>query len=66
MSAMNVAVVVNGGIGETLQTTPLIRTLRTGLPQAHLILVCPGSAEVIASGIRPIDEVVASTTADLH
>lgn len=61
---MNVAVVVNGGIGETLQATPLIRTLRTGRPQAHLILVCPASAAVIAAGIRPIDEVIALAALD--
>ena len=63
---MNIAVVVNGGIGETLQTTPLLRTLREGIPQARLVLVCPASARAVAAGIPPVDEVAALTSLDGH
>jgi len=59
---MNVAVLVTGGISETLQTTPLLRTLRAGLPQARLTLLCPASAGLVAAGIAPVDEAVALTS----
>jgi len=56
---MNVAVLVTGGISETLQTTPLLRTLRAGLPQARLTLFCPANAGLVATGIPQVDDVVA-------
>lgn len=56
---VNIVVVVTGGISETLQTTPLLRTLRAGDPSAHITLLCPETAEVVAEGIPPVDQVVA-------
>jgi ADP-heptose:LPS heptosyltransferase len=52
-------VVVAGGISETLQATPLLRTLRAGEPSAQITLICPLSAQAIAEGVPPVDEVVA-------
>src|SRR5438105_5589682 len=59
LSGMNVAVLVTGGISETLQATPLLRTLRAGVPQARLTLFCPASARLVAAGIPPVDDAVA-------
>jgi ADP-heptose:LPS heptosyltransferase len=56
--AVDIAVVVNGGMAETLQTTPLLRTLRAGYPTARISLVCPSTATDLADGIPPVDQVV--------
>lgn len=56
---MNIAVVVSGGLAETLLATPLLRTLRAGLPDARLTLLCPGTALVLADGIPAVDEIIA-------
>lgn len=50
--------VVNGGMAETLQSTPLLRTLRAGYPTARIALVCPTTAVDVADGIPPVDKVV--------
>lgn len=50
--------VVNGGMAETLQSTPLLRTLRAGYPTARIALVCPSTAADVADGIPPVDMVV--------
>jgi ADP-heptose:LPS heptosyltransferase len=55
---VDIAVVVNGGIAETLQSTPLLRTLRAGYPTARIALVCPSTAVDLADGIPPVDQVV--------
>jgi heptosyltransferase II len=55
---VDIAVVVNGGVAETLQATPLLRTLRAGLPTARIVLVCPSSASDLADGIPPVDQVI--------
>jgi len=55
---VDIAVVVNGGMAETLQATPLLRTLRAGYPTARIALVCPSTATDIADGIPPVDQVV--------
>jgi ADP-heptose:LPS heptosyltransferase len=55
---VDIAVVVNGGVAETLQSTPLLRTLRAGLPSARIVLVCPSTAADLAEGIPPVDLVV--------
>jgi ADP-heptose:LPS heptosyltransferase len=55
---VDIAVVVNGGMAETLQSTPLLRTLRAGYPTARIALVCPSTAADIADGIPPVDQVV--------
>ena len=53
---VNIAVIVSGGITETLQATPLLRTVRAGSPQARIVLLCPASAAAIADGIPAVDE----------
>ena len=55
---MDIAVVVNGGMAETLQSTPLLRTLRAGHPTARIALVCPTTAVDLADGIPPVDRVI--------
>jgi ADP-heptose:LPS heptosyltransferase len=55
---VDIAVVVNGGVAETLQSTPLLRTLRAGFPTARIALVCPSTAVDIADGIPPVDLVI--------
>src|SRR5579864_8177648 len=57
-SAVDIAVVVNGGMAETLQSTPLLRTLRAGYPTARIALVCPSTATDVADGIPPVDQVI--------
>lgn len=49
---------VNGGVAETLQSTPLLRTLRAGFPTARIVLVCPSTAADLAEGIPPVDLVI--------
>jgi ADP-heptose:LPS heptosyltransferase len=55
---VDIAVVVNGGMAEVLQATPLLRTLRAGYPTARIALLCPSTAADIADGIPPVDQVV--------
>jgi ADP-heptose:LPS heptosyltransferase len=55
---VDIAVVVNGGMAETLQSTPLLRTLRAGFPTARIVLVCPSTAADLADGIPPVDRVI--------
>src|SRR6202142_4432489 len=55
---VDIAVVVNGGMAETLQSAPLLRTLRAGYPTASLPLVCPPPAVALADGIPPVDKVI--------
>ena len=55
---MDIAVVVTGGVAETLQSTPLLRTLRAGLPTARITLICPATAAEVADGIPPVDQVI--------
>src|SRR5579862_9086732 len=57
-SAVDIAVVVNGGMVETLQATPLLRTLRAGYPTARIALICPSTAVELADGIPPVDLVI--------
>src|ERR1700687_3365212 len=55
---VDIAVVVNGGVAETLQSTPLLRTLRAGFPSARIVLFCPSTAADLAEGIPPVDLVI--------
>jgi lipopolysaccharide heptosyltransferase II len=55
---VDIAVVVNGGVAETLQSTPLLRTLRAGFPSARIVLLCPSTAADLAEGIPPVDLVI--------
>ena len=62
VSRVNIAVVVAGGLSETLQSTPLLRTLRAGLPQARITLFGPQAATPIIEGIPAIDAFHTSAT----
>lgn len=55
---MNIAVIVDGGLTETLQATPLLRTLRAGLPRSRIVLVCPSTAVDVAECVPPVDRVL--------
>lgn len=55
---MNIAVLVEGGLVETLQTTPLLRTLASGVEEAHLTLVGPRVAAQLTGSLPGVDEVV--------
>jgi heptosyltransferase-2 len=57
-ASVDIAVVVTGGMAETLQATPLLRTLRAGYPTARIALVCPSTAVDVADGIPPVDSVI--------
>jgi ADP-heptose:LPS heptosyltransferase len=63
---MNIVVMVKGGIAETLQATPLLRTLRAGDPQARITLLCPAVAAVVGAGIPAVDQVVATRALEPH
>jgi ADP-heptose:LPS heptosyltransferase len=64
VSRVNIAVVVTGGLSETLQSTPLLRTLRAGLPQARITLFGPQTATPIIEGIPAIDAFQTSAALD--
>ncbi|MBV8195415.1 MAG: glycosyltransferase family 9 protein [Candidatus Dormibacteraeota bacterium] len=63
---MRIAVVVAGGMGETLQATPLLRTLRAGFPQARISLLHPRLATAVACGIPSADELVPERCLEGH
>jgi heptosyltransferase-2 len=63
---MNIVVMVDGGIAETLQATPLLRTLRAGAPQARITLLCPAVAALVGAGIPAVDAVVATRALEPH
>ena len=56
--AVNIAVIVGGGMTETIQATPLLRTLRAGSSQARITLLCPSSGAAVAQGVPAVDELV--------
>ncbi|HKR99626.1 MAG TPA: glycosyltransferase family 9 protein [Candidatus Dormibacteraeota bacterium] len=58
MAPVNVAVLVSGGIAETILATPLLATLRAGDPEGQHTLLCPHSAGVIADGLPGATTVV--------
>ena len=55
---MRVLVLVWGRQVETLQASPLIRTLDAGLPDAHITVACSPAAARIARGLKEADEVL--------
>jgi ADP-heptose:LPS heptosyltransferase len=55
---VDIAVVVGGGITETLQATPLLRSLRAGAPDATITLLCPESATALRGGLPGVDDTV--------
>src|SRR5437899_1116513 len=48
---MNVLVIVDGGLVETLQASTLVRSLRGGLEGAEVTVACPPAAAAVASAI---------------
>ena len=50
--------VVGGGITETLQATPLLRSIRAGAPDAKITLLCPEAASALAGGLPGVDDTV--------
>lgn len=55
---VDIAVVVGGGITETLQATPLLRSLRAGAPDARITLLCPEVAAALSGGLPGVDDTV--------
>lgn len=55
---VDIAVVVGGGITETLQATPLLRSLRAGAPDAKITLLCPQTASPLSGGLPGVDDTV--------
>lgn len=55
---MGIAVVVTGGVSETILATPLLGTLREGRRDEHLTLLCPEVATAVAQGVHTADEAV--------
>lgn len=53
---MDIAVVVAGGVTETLHATPLLRTLRAGEPESRIVLLCPASAATLWGGLPGVDQ----------
>ena len=46
---MNVLVIVDGGLVETLQASPLVRSLAGGLDGARVTVACPPVAAALAA-----------------
>lgn len=55
---MNIAVLVEGGLVETLQATPLLRTLASGVEEAHLTLVGPRVSAQLAGSLPGVDALI--------
>jgi ADP-heptose:LPS heptosyltransferase len=55
---MDIAVVVTGGITETLHATPLLRTLRAAEAESRIVLLCPASAAPLSGGLPGVDQTV--------
>lgn len=55
---MKIGVVVQGGLVETLQATPLLTSVRADHPEATTTFVCPSAAEQLAPGLPLATETV--------
>jgi lipopolysaccharide heptosyltransferase II len=55
---MRAVVIVPGGLSEALQATPLLRTLKARLPNAHVTLAGPASITELAGGLPSVEEVL--------
>lgn len=55
---MKILVLVPGGLVEPLQASPLIASVRAGIPSATVTLACAGPATEIASHIPGVDTVL--------
>jgi ADP-heptose:LPS heptosyltransferase len=56
---MNVLVIVDGGLVETLQASPLVRSIRGGLEGAAVTVACPPAAASVASSMPGVVETLA-------
>lgn len=59
-------VLVSGGRVETLQASPLIRTLAEALPDAEIILACPPGAADLAAHLYGVGEILALPSLTTH
>jgi ADP-heptose:LPS heptosyltransferase len=55
---MDLLVVVDGGLVETLQASPLLRSLSSGAGDVRVVLACPPAAAAIAAHLPGVAEVV--------
>jgi ADP-heptose:LPS heptosyltransferase len=55
---MDILVVVDGGLVETLQATPLVRSLAAGIDGVRVTVACPPSAVEVAAHIPGVAEVI--------
>ena len=58
MRRVNIAVVVSGGLVETLQAAPLLGTLRVADPASTIVLLAPPAVDQVAAGLPGLSEVV--------
>ncbi|HEX3605097.1 MAG TPA: glycosyltransferase family 9 protein [Candidatus Dormibacteraeota bacterium] len=58
---MRVAVLVAGGLVETLQAAPLLGTLRVADPTSTITLLAPPPVEQVSTGLPGMDEIVTLT-----
>jgi ADP-heptose:LPS heptosyltransferase len=56
---MEILVVIDGGLVETLQASPLLRSLTAGLDGARITVACPPGAAEIAAHVPGVAEVMA-------
>jgi ADP-heptose:LPS heptosyltransferase len=56
---MNVLVVVDGGLVEVLQASPLVRSLATGIEGAAVSVACPPDAAAVAAQLSGVTETLA-------
>ncbi|MGH7686988.1 MAG: glycosyltransferase family 9 protein [Candidatus Dormibacteria bacterium] len=53
---MDIAVVVAGGVTQTLHATPLLRTLRAAEGTARIVLLCPAASAPLWGGLPGVDQ----------
>jgi ADP-heptose:LPS heptosyltransferase len=56
---MNLLLIVDGGLVETLQASPLLRSLAAGLQDARVTVACPAVAAPVAAGMPRVVEALA-------
>jgi ADP-heptose:LPS heptosyltransferase len=63
---MEILVVVDGGLVETLQATPLVRSLAAGIDGVRVTVACPPGAAELAAHIPGVVEVIALRALSPH
>lgn len=61
---VDIAVIVAGGVTETLHATPLLRTIRAAEPEARIALLCPATASRLWGGLPGVDQTLPMTALD--